>query len=257
MRLLSVDWDYFVPSIDHEFVESVRGAWIPYALGGGEAFPDTLLDGLWDSRAAALLADGQALPGTSGDEAAFWDRFQVDPAARLYFADSHAQAAHAAVRTGVTEVWNFDAHHDCGYEGAWDDPLRLGWVGCANWMSAYALGGAALRVRYPSWRLDALRREVAPLCPVERTSDDGRAILLTFDVVFVARSGAWTPPWLDERFDAFLAAAPVAQRVCLDHTWRTRELDAGWLAHLQELTSTRQPTLTPSPSARASLSKSV
>ena len=239
MRLLSVDWDYFVPSIDHDFVESGRGARIPYALRGGEVFSDALLDGLWDSRAAALLAGGQALPGTSGDEDAFWERFQFDPSARLYFADSHAQAAHAAVRTGVTEVWNFDAHHDCGYEGAWDDPLRLGWVGCANWMCAYALGGASLRVRYPSWRLDAFRREVTPLCPVERTIDDGRAVPLSFDLVFVARSSAWTPPWLDEHYEAFLAAAPVAHRACLDHIWWTRGLDTVWLEHLQELTPMR------------------
>ena len=239
MRLLSVDWDYFVPSIDHEFVESEQGAPIPYALGSGEIFPDALLDGLWDSRAAALLAGGQALPGTSGDETAFWGRFQFDSSARLYFADSHAQAAHAVVCTGVTEVWNFDAHHDCGYEGAWDDPLRLGWVGCANWMCAYALGGASLHVRYPSWRLDAQRREVAPLCRVERAIDDGSTVPLSFDLVFVARSSAWTPPWLDGHYDAFLAAAPVAHRACLDHTWRTRGLDAVWLEHLQELTPAR------------------
>lgn len=234
MRLLSVDWDYFVPSIDEEFVESVRGVPIPYALGGGEMFPDALLDGLWDSR-AALLAGGRQLPGTSGEEDAFWDRFHITPVARLYFADSHAQAAQAAVRTGVTEVWNFDAHHDCGYEGAWDDPLRMGWVGCANWMCAYALGGASLHVRYPSWRPDALWREVAPLCSVERTIDDGCAVAFVFDLVFVARSSAWTPPWLDERYDAFLDAAPVTQRVRLDHVWRTRRLDTVWLERLREL----------------------
>jgi len=235
MRLLSVDWDYFVPSIDRELVESAQGLRIPYAPRGGEIFPDALLDGLWDSRTAALLAGGHALPGTSGEEDAFWSHFRIDPAARLYFADSHAQAAHPAVRTGVTEVWNFDAHHDCGYEGAWDDPLQLGWVGCANWMCAYALAGAALRVRYPSWRRDILWREAAPLCRAEREIDDGRVVPVTFDLIFVARSGAWTPPWLDERFDAFIATAPVAQQVCLDHTWRIRRLDPVWLRHLQEL----------------------
>ncbi len=216
-----------------------EGAPIPYALGGGEVFSDQLLDGLWDSRAAALLAGGQPLPGTSRDEEIFWDRFQFAPSARLYFADSHAQAAHTAMRTGVTEVWNFDAHHDCGYEGAWDDPLRLGWVGCANWMCAYALGGASLRVRYPRWRADALLREIRPLCPVERDMDDGEIVPLTFDAVFVARSSAWTPPWLDEQLERFLAAAAVTYRVCLDHSWRTRRLDARWLEHLQTLTPAR------------------
>jgi hypothetical protein len=74
---------------------------------------------------------------------------------------------------------------------------------------------------------------------VERSIDDGRAVPLPFDLVFVARSSAWAPPWLDEQFDAFLAAAPVAHRACLDHTWRTRGLDAVWLEHLQDLASAR------------------
>jgi hypothetical protein len=235
MRLLSVDWDYFVPSIDHEFIEDRRGKTIPYAVGGGEVFSDPLLDALWYSRAAALQAGGRALPGTSGDETVFWNRFRFDPAARLYFADSHAQAARGVVRAGVREVWNFDAHHDCGYEGEWDDPLRLGWVGCANWMCAYALARASLHVRYPSWRDDALRREVDPVCGVERAIDDGRNLPVSFDVVFVARSSAWTPPWLDDQFEAFLAAAPVAEHTCLDPAWRTRELETAWLDHLRRL----------------------
>jgi hypothetical protein len=235
MRLLSVDWDYFVPSIDHEFIGNASGARVPYAVGNSEVFTDVLLDALWDCRAAALLAGGHGLPGTSGEEAEFWPRFRIDPAARLFFADSHAQAAHPAVRTGVTEVWSYDAHHDCGYEGAWDDPLRLGWVGCANWMCAYALGGATLRVRYPSWRRDAMVREVTPLCPVDREIDGWTPVIPAFDLVFVARSGAWTPPWLDEQFEAFVAAAPVAHRVGLDHVWRVRSLDPVWLGHLQQL----------------------
>lgn len=118
-------------------------------------------------------------------------------------------------------------------------PFCLCWGGCGNWMCAYALGGASLRVCYPFWRPDAVRREVSPLCPGERAIDEGRAIPLTFDLVFVARSSAWTPPWLDESFDAFLAAEPVTQRVCLDHAWRTRGLDMGWLQHLREFAVTR------------------
>jgi hypothetical protein len=233
MRLLSVDWDYFVPSIDQEVIGG--GSRVPYVTGASEVFAGTLLDALWDARAAALLAADCRLPGTSGDDLTFWNRFRLAAGARLYYADSHAQAAHAAVRTGVTEVWNFDAHHDCGYEGAWDDPLRLGWVACANWMCAYALAGAALRVRYPRWRRDALMREVPPLCRVDRAADDGHAVEPRFDLVFVARSSAWTPPWLDERFEAFITSAPVKPRVCLDASWHSRRLDPVWTAHLHEL----------------------
>ena len=232
MRLLSVDWDYFVPSIDHEVVRSPRGS-IPYALDIGEYFTPDMLDALWDSRAAALLARGVPLPGTSGEEQTFWERFHVSPGAVLYYADSHAQAAHPRVRTAIAEVWNYDAHHDCGYEGAADDFEMLGWVGCANWMCYYALRGATLQVRYPFWRGDAAARERPPLCSVNRSSDSPAC---SFDVIFVARSSAWTPPWLDGDFEAFLEAAPVSERHCLDPFWHRRRLDMSWVAHLRMLT---------------------
>jgi hypothetical protein len=232
MHLLSVDWDYFVPSIDHEFVPSPGGR-VPYAFAGGEIFPDHMLDALWDSRAAALGARGGELPGTSGEETAFWQRFTIDERAILYYADSHAQAAHGAIREGVESVWSYDAHHDCGYEGTLEDVQRLGWVACANWMCYYFLAGAGLHVRYPNWRRDALFRELPPLCPVERRLDDGTAPRVRFDVVFLCRSSAWTPPWLDDSFDALLQAAPVGRTVCLDPVWHQRALDRDWIAHLE------------------------
>ena len=234
MLLLSIDWDYFVPSIDHEFLRTSGGR-VPYALRIGEYFTDHMVDALWDSRAAALLARDMPLPGTSGEEQSFWERFHIAGRAVLYYADSHAQAAHGLVREGLTEVWNYDAHHDCGYEGAMGDVDRLGWVGCANWMCYYALRGATLHVRYPWWRRDAASRETPPLCPVDRTEGDPTQ---PCDVVFVARSGAWTPPWRDRAFFSFLDAAPVARRVCLDLPWHQRELDLGWLTHLRERTVT-------------------
>ncbi|HZU14889.1 MAG TPA: hypothetical protein VFB58_18785 [Chloroflexota bacterium] len=232
MRLLSVDWDYFVPSIDLEFAGDA-GAPVPYALSTGEYFSDDMLDALWDSRAAALLSRRIPLPGTSGEEESFWDRFSLAPDAALYYADSHAQAAHALFRAGISEVWNYDAHHDCGYEGALDDVERLGWVGCANWMCYYGRRGATLHVRYPAWRADAARRELEPLCPVDRAV--GNDPPCRFDVVFVARSSAWTPHWLDHAFMRLLDGAPVTRRICLDRPWHRRDPDSAWIAHLQTL----------------------
>ncbi len=223
MNLLSVDWDYFVPSIDGEF-----------ALGAAEGFSDDMVDALWDARAAQLLAGGRALPGTSGDEEGFWDRFALRPPAALFYADSHAQAAHPALRHQYAQVWNFDAHHDAGYEGALEDVFRLGWVGCANWMCYYHLQGAALHVRYPGWRGGAMVRELGPLCGVDRAVDDWAEVPVVFDAVFVARSGALTPPWLDDGFDRFIRSAPVAEKHCLDKPWHVRLLDADWIAHLEQ-----------------------
>jgi hypothetical protein len=222
MNLLSVDWDYFVPSIDREF-----------ALGATEGFSDAMVDALWDARAAQLLARGRPLPGTSGEEEAFWGRFRFRADAELFYADSHAQAAHWSLRRRYAQVWNFDAHHDAGYEGRLDDVFRLGWVGCANWMCYYYLHGAAPRVRYPGWRQDALRREIPPLCPVEREIDGGEEVPVVFDAVIVARSGVLTPPWLDDGFDRFIRSAPLTERHCLDTPWHERELDPAWIAHLE------------------------
>jgi hypothetical protein len=223
VNLLSIDWDYFVPSIDREF-----------ALGAAEGFSDDMVDALWDARAAQLLTRHCGLPGTSGDEDVFWDRFQLEPEAALFYADSHAQAAHPALRRRYAQVWNFDAHHDAGYEGELEDVFRLGWVGCANWMCYYHLKGATLHVRYPGWRRDALIRELGPLCHVDRTIDDGADVPVVFDAVFVARSGALTPPWLDEKFLQFVQSAPVSDKLCLDTPWHERTLDASWIAHLEQ-----------------------
>jgi hypothetical protein len=222
MNLLSVDWDYFVPSIDSEF-----------ALGAAEGFSDAMIDALWDARAAHLLAHGHALPGTSGEEEDFWSRFRLSPDAPLFYADSHSQAAHRALRHDYAQVWNVDAHHDAGYEGRLDDVFRLGWVGCANWMCYYFLRGASLHVRYPSWRRDALWREPEPLCPVDQRLDDGTRPAVTFDAVFVARSGALTPPWLDRAFHRFVRSAPVAEIQCLDQPWHERSQDPAWIEHLE------------------------
>ena len=50
-----------------------------------------------------------------------------------------------------------------------------------------------------------------------------------FDRVFVCSSGSWTPPWLDEDFERFIARAPVRTRVNLDgmqrRTWDTAEVE--------------------------------
>jgi hypothetical protein len=193
-----------------------------------------MLDALWDSRAATLQRHNVPLPTSSGAEERFWSRFTIAASADLYYADSHAQAAQTMVRAGVDEVWSYDAHHDAGYEGAMDDVFRLGWVGCANWLCYYVLRGVDAHVRYPSWRSDALEREVPPLCPLDRAIDDEQPVDLVFERVFVCRSSAWTPPWLDDGFYAFLERAPVRHTVCLDAFWRERSVDLDWIDHLMK-----------------------
>lgn len=69
----------------------------------------------WRTRAASLLRRGYRLPTVSGEERGVWARFTFAADVPVTIAESHREAASAGVRRGVTEVWNVDAHHDCGY----------------------------------------------------------------------------------------------------------------------------------------------
>jgi hypothetical protein len=173
-----------------------------------------LVDGKWDRqetlvkswvyRAQQYLQYSQELPTTLGSEDRFWHRFTFAPECRLFVAESHAAAAHPAVREGVVEVWNFDAHHDAGYERAPEGAFAN-----ENWLMAY---NDAVRkyVRYPAWKRSAFVEEPTTLVAVERQFDDGASIPQSFDRVFVCRSSQWVPPWLDEGFAAFVASCPVS-----------------------------------------------
>lgn len=220
MNLLSVDWDYF---FEHK---------------GGTADPDWHLydwghqdtgffrDALWGTRASTFIANGRALPGTTGEEADFWKRFTFKKGAKLYLADSHACAASnevcgrsrraALARWTWGQVWNYDAHHDAGYaKGQVFKAATEGRWGCDDWMGLYSCFTHDLHVRYPRWAAWKLEAEPEPDCAVNREVDDGLSPTepdgtpVVFDSVFVCRSGAWVPPWLDEDFARFVMRCPV------------------------------------------------
>ena len=216
-NLLVVDWDYFVPWRDRAPDGTpTREFWL-FDWGAQES--KLFIEVLWPMRASGFLRYDLPLPDTSGEETTFWQRFRISEDAPLFFGDSNALAVHIAVTTDrprFESVWLFDAHHDSGYKnvttlsgvnalvhrGRWD---------CSNWMIFYA----AIRthpqphVRYPTWKAYALTHEHEPIIPVDRRVDDGAAVDVTFDRVFVCRSGAWTPPWTDAKFFDFVSRCPT------------------------------------------------
>jgi len=206
-RLLSIDFDYFVP-----LPTGSDPLWLMFDWGHRE---DALHHGLiWSLRAADLLRNGIPLPATSGEETRFWPHIRLAEDAVVYVADSHAAAAVEAVRDGITEVWSFDAHHDAGYDGHGQAMHERGEYDCANWILAYPerprRRGA--RVFYPAWKTDAFAVEPVPDGDerVHRCHADRMTMrhLPVFDRVFICRSGGWVPPWLDTAFIDFLLAAP-------------------------------------------------
>lgn len=224
-NLLVIDWDYFFPN----------------PFDGGTFTEDTPLqlwdwahnetpfmrDYVWSTRAGGFIGNGLELPSINDEHRSFWDRFRLAPRARLFYADSNALAVSRKIinpRTKFASVWLYDAHHDAGYGGV-EQTKRLGEIirkgewDCGYWMILYWTIGAALHVRYPRWKVRAFDLECEPAVPgVDRAMDDGATPDVTFDRVFVCRSGAWVPPWNehDMTFLSFVDAAPVREKIKLE-----------------------------------------
>jgi hypothetical protein len=227
-KLLVVDWDFFfmdkAGSDDREA--------LLYDWGHREA--PFFIETLWPNRAEGFIGNNLPLPGTTGEEIGFWNRFRFDPHAKLYFAESNSRAINTTIVSATdyfTQVWLYDAHHDAGYRHNGQTVRKLTTEGrwtCEDWMVLYSAIGAKLHVRYPTWKTWAFEMEPKPMVRVDRKFDDGKPPALdrrpiTFDRVFVCRSGAWVPSWLDANFKQFIDACPVQDRTCLDGELPRRE----------------------------------
>lgn len=202
--MLAVDFDFFFP--EPYGTETLGELWPLYDWAHSEAL-NAIGDFLWIDRAAGFLRNNLPLPEVQVDPT-FWQRFTFNDAAVGWATDSNMHAWNPDL--GVDNVWLFDAHHDSGYHpGALSSVVDANRISCEDWMLVYYLTGAELHVRYPVWKTGAFNIEPEPEVPVDRQFDDPAESLPRFDAVHVCRSGAWTPPWGDDKFEAFVAACPV------------------------------------------------
>jgi hypothetical protein len=213
-NLLAIDFDAFFPTGE--------GGDEPYLWDWSHIESPLYIDVIWPVRAATFLMEHGDLPDLDHDlYDGFWDSVALDDDATLYVAESNAAAASPAVAEGTRDgtVVNLDAHHDAGYDGpattdeAFDAARRLAEAGtwaCENWLVYYQLTAARTVSRYPAWRHDfAMDREPEPYLPLDRgvwRPDEWAGT--TFGRVFLCRSGAWVPPWLDERLVELIDAFP-------------------------------------------------
>jgi hypothetical protein len=223
-RLLVVDWDYFYPrgfEMNDEYcaVMEARGDSV-WNYDWGHQENGMFIEMMWPIRASGFMRRGvDPLPSTTGEEITFWEQFSFAGDVEVFVGESNSYAAHPFVTgeegsTDINEVWLYDAHHDCGYRG--HDPhevVEKGEYECGNWMMLYWSHGARLYVRYPTWaewkkrefRMDLPKRSVN-----RRTAAPTNGPKGPIDRVFICRSGAWVPPWVDEKFIDFVHACPNA-----------------------------------------------
>jgi len=206
MKLLTVDWDSFFPMPAPDNTD----AWYLYDWGQKEA--PFFMNGIWMMRAASFLRAGLELPSVNDEWRQFAQRFMLRDVETLYVGESHMSAV-GLLNEGFDEIWLYDAHHDCGYQGTneIDTIKEKEQVNCENWMIAYNVWGDVapedMHVRYPHWKywaLDPDYGEGEPALPIDRKMDDGAPNDTVFDALYICRSGAWTPPWCDDLFDQFL-----------------------------------------------------
>jgi hypothetical protein len=234
MRLLSIDWDFFLPLPGH-----ADPLFLMYDWGTGEHMPEPLQQVLWHTRAADFQRRQLPLPAVDGWQA-FWRSFVFADAAEGMVADSHARIV-PMLQNGPTgwrpdgrrewvrgwpyaEIVSYDAHHDCGYahgkaQAAYLSRRLLHCTidpDCSQWAAWAQLRGMSVHVVYPRWRsaknnTDGPRG--AAVQPASIVYDTGRSMRfgseLPFDGVFICRSSSWVPPWCDDAFTAFVAECPV------------------------------------------------
>lgn len=206
-RLLVIDFDYFFPNPLMMAKESRGNAPLLYDWSISESL-FTAVD-LWPQRAASFLIAGKELPRCNEGYEEFWNRFAFE-GNPVFVSDSNVYAGIVdAFGMGFSEdawsdVWLFDAHHDCyGSEEGFNPDAAT----CANWMHAHHRNGSKLHVRYPAWRADVdgsiVECEAPPGIPVDRQIDDGMPMGF-FDQIMICRSGAWVPSWCDDQFEEFI-----------------------------------------------------
>jgi hypothetical protein len=185
MKMLSVDWDYFYPSSE----------W--YDWGAYEENP-IFFEFIWNTRASAVHTDGTSvidhMKPTGHLE--FWDKVLTGPPIILCIAESHKDALEIMGQFRGVEVHNYDAHHDLGYR---KNPK----YDCGSW----AYHGLKRKVFskykliYPEWRKHEDEAKPAWTKKFEITKE------ITpdeYDIVFICRSGCWTPAWYDHEWLKFV-----------------------------------------------------
>ena len=253
LTLVSVDWDFFIwnggeargkitvhPNTEEE--REITAAFL-FDWGHSEGHTGVLGEILWMGRFAHAYRLGLDLekicgirpemgcvqPGSFLEE--IQKRFNFKTAEGTWLGDSHAYAMPTIGKLSVQpiKVVSFDAHHDLGYGSEEvDRQTKKDHCDCGSWLyHALRLGYVQrAEIVYPDWKgkvewkdsygaehLKPLRRRIRAFTWSEWLEKAGNDFAVG---LFMCRSSAWTPPWLDEKFRIFTKDAEVGKSVCWD-----------------------------------------
>jgi len=217
---LSVDWDYFI--------YTHKENWGSYIENTNNVV------NLWYKRYIQAKSRGQDIQESfrlSDDVDGFWQkirsRFIFTDGTEVLVSDRHTLSYDIARKLKCSEVYLFDAHADLGYGGHSCLDFE---VNCANWL------GKLLKERHitkasiiyspyttekPEYFM-VMNKSFNICYPALNDLDAG----IEVSAVHICRSGAWTPPWYDDRFERFADGLGLPYKVidCPPRKWDTSNI---------------------------------
>jgi len=215
--LLSVDWDYFIFTRDNwgSYIENKK----------------CLID-LWYKKYIQAKARGEEIMEAyrlTSELDGFWRRirkqFGIAGDTKVYVSESHALSYKIAKENNCSSVYLFDSHADLGYGGL--SSLNFE-INCSNWLGKLLKDRIINEARifyspHTSERPEHFRQMNSlydiRYCSYKNLDNMKDSIVIT--AVHICRSGAWTPPWLDDRFVKFVddLGVPYETVDCPERKW--------------------------------------
>lgn len=204
LTILSVDWDYFFPDPTwYDWSHNEESGLFYEIIWSTRPGNRNIMTG--EVAYEKFIPDQKLLDG-------FWDRVLSPSYPLIFVCESHKTLGEVLSKiTMPMDIWNFDQHHDLGY----DDRKEMD---CGNW-ATYVLNQnkrSKYNLVYPPWRKDAPEAK-NQLLRLKYARNKGKPPLihrnlpvvepptgLKPDVLFVCRSSCWTPSWADEDWLEFL-----------------------------------------------------
>lgn len=218
--LLSIDWDYFIYTQKENwgsFMENRKN----------------VID-LWYKRYIQSRTSGRDIQKSfklSLDVDTFWKKirkvFKFEKDIKTYVSDSHALSYNIAEDNDCSAVFLFDAHSDLGYGGL--SSLNFE-VNCANWLGKLLKSGQvkAANIIYSPYTTEKPEyfKSINKAYKVRYISLSDLVPEINVGAIHICRSGAWTPPWFDERFVDFVdeLGRPYDISDCPERKWDTEHI---------------------------------
>jgi hypothetical protein len=219
--LLTVDWDFFVPE---------KPEW-------DLSHQETMLhiETLWGLRVFGPTNYMEIIK-TDGKEINFWDRigkrFKIKKDTPIFVTESHLEAHSLAHFFKTEKVYSFDSHCDIYYSSDAYALANSETINCGCWLGMLLLERIVKEavVTYSDHTNEKVQKYGLPgslrFTKLDNLLDRPPNKQEEISAIHICRSGAWTPPWLDNDFMEFYRKAPglLAQEDYVKRAWDINEM---------------------------------